>query len=158
MRSVFGKDLQRANPKTPGSRSGALRSRWVDRKGQIYEFDRQHGTIEKYDRSGRRHLGEYNPKTGETDQGARQEQKGAEVMAWYVGAFSKTGNEELVKSMPTVGIDIDFVRQTWSLADDDPVIGACYEVTEDNMIRVQAHVAEQIDLEIYQYEPCDERD
>ena len=30
----------------------------------IYEWDSQHGTVEKYDAQGR-HLGEYDPETGE---------------------------------------------------------------------------------------------
>ncbi|MEZ2126793.1 colicin E3/pyocin S6 family cytotoxin [Sinorhizobium sp. CB9] len=40
------------------------RARWVDSKGQIYEWDKQHGTLEKYDKTGKKHLGEYDPKTG----------------------------------------------------------------------------------------------
>jgi hypothetical protein len=33
-------------------------------RGAIYEWDSQHGTVEKYDARGR-HLGEYDPDTGE---------------------------------------------------------------------------------------------
>ena len=35
------------------------------RTGIIYEWDSQHGTVEIYDRSGRNHLGEFDPETGE---------------------------------------------------------------------------------------------
>jgi len=50
-------------PKT--RRSGAAyRKRWKDQDGAIYEWDSQHGTVEKYDAQGR-HLGEYDPDTGE---------------------------------------------------------------------------------------------
>jgi Cytotoxic len=59
VRAVFGKDLQRVQPKTPVQGGGSLRPRWKDRKGGIYEFDLQHGTIEKYNKTGRKHLGEY---------------------------------------------------------------------------------------------------
>ncbi|WP_134705485.1 MULTISPECIES: colicin E3/pyocin S6 family cytotoxin [unclassified Rahnella] len=31
---------------------------------RIYEWDSQHGTVEVYDKSGRNHLGEFNPETG----------------------------------------------------------------------------------------------
>lgn len=35
---------------------GKHRKRWKDEKGNIYEWDRQHGAFEKYDRKGN-HLG-----------------------------------------------------------------------------------------------------
>ena len=39
------------------------RKRWTDDKGNIYEWDYQHGAVEKYSKNGR-HLGEYDPNTG----------------------------------------------------------------------------------------------
>jgi hypothetical protein len=39
------------------------RRRWTDDKGSIYEWDYQHGTVEKYSKNGK-HLGEYDPNTG----------------------------------------------------------------------------------------------
>lgn len=56
-------DLQRAKPKTPIQGGGGLRKRWTDKKGNIYEWDSQHGTLEKYSRKGK-HIGEFDPKTG----------------------------------------------------------------------------------------------
>ena len=53
---------RRARPKTPRP-GGGLRARWRDDDECIYEWDYQHGTVERYDRHGR-HLGEYNPATG----------------------------------------------------------------------------------------------
>jgi hypothetical protein len=55
-----------AKPKTPVPNSqGKLRKRWVDAgKGWIFEWDYQHGTVEKYDQRGK-HLGEFDPKTGQ---------------------------------------------------------------------------------------------
>jgi hypothetical protein len=55
--------LRRARPKTPVQGGGGLRRRWVDQDGNIYEWDSQHGTLERYDRRGR-HQGEYDPTTG----------------------------------------------------------------------------------------------
>jgi len=52
---------KRAKSKTPYG--GGLRIRWVDDDGNIYEWDSQHGKVEKYDRRGR-HLGEFDPVTG----------------------------------------------------------------------------------------------
>jgi hypothetical protein len=43
---------------------GGKRSRWKDKKGRIYEWDSQHGAVEIYDSQGK-HLGEFNPETGE---------------------------------------------------------------------------------------------
>ncbi|MEE3719418.1 colicin E3/pyocin S6 family cytotoxin [Tumidithrix elongata RA019] len=40
-----------------------LRRRWQEANGSIYEWDYRHGTVEKYDKSGR-HLREYHPETG----------------------------------------------------------------------------------------------
>ena len=41
-----------------------LRERWEDQKGNIYEWDSRHGTLEKYNKRGK-HLGEFNRDTGE---------------------------------------------------------------------------------------------
>ncbi|MEP1610589.1 MAG: colicin E3/pyocin S6 family cytotoxin [Roseobacter sp.] len=41
------------------------RARWVDSKGGIYEWDSQHGTAEVYDKTGKKHKGEYNSETGD---------------------------------------------------------------------------------------------
>jgi len=49
---------------SPVRRGGALRKRWKDQAGNIFEWDSQHGTLEKYDRHGK-HLGEYDPYSGE---------------------------------------------------------------------------------------------
>jgi hypothetical protein len=53
----------KATAKSDVQGGGARRKRWKDKKGQIYEWDSQHGTVEKYDKQGR-HLGEYDPETG----------------------------------------------------------------------------------------------
>lgn len=45
--------------------SGCCRKRWQDQDGAIYEWDRQHGRVEKYSRTGKIHRGEYDAITGE---------------------------------------------------------------------------------------------
>jgi hypothetical protein len=60
---VFGADLKRVPGKTPVQGGSKLRERWVDQKGQIYEFDSRHGTLEKYTPNGK-HLGEFDAATG----------------------------------------------------------------------------------------------
>lgn len=55
----------RDTPRTPVQGGGSLRRWWKDPDGRIYERDRQHGAVEVYSRKGRRHLGEYDPGTGE---------------------------------------------------------------------------------------------
>ncbi|WP_241578559.1 S-type pyocin domain-containing protein [Rosenbergiella nectarea] len=58
-------DAKKAQAKTPLKGGGKLRNRWKDSKGKIYEWGSRHGTVEIYDRSGRNHLGEFDPITGE---------------------------------------------------------------------------------------------
>jgi Cytotoxic len=55
--------LRRLTSKTPVRGGGKLRKRWKDRSGNIYEWDGQHGRLEKYNARGK-HLGEYDPETG----------------------------------------------------------------------------------------------
>jgi hypothetical protein len=50
--------------KTPKRNGGGVRKRWLDRKGNIYEWDSQHGAVEKYNKTGKVHLGEFDPITG----------------------------------------------------------------------------------------------
>lgn len=57
---------------------GSKRQRWKDRKGQIYEFDYQHGGVEKYNKTGKKHLGEYDPLTGKQTKGPDKDKKPVE--------------------------------------------------------------------------------
>jgi tetratricopeptide (TPR) repeat protein len=56
------KNLQITRRKTPGP-GGGLRKRWKDNKGNIFEWDSQHGRIEKYNKKGK-HLGEFDADSG----------------------------------------------------------------------------------------------
>ena len=47
------------------------RPRWRDKKGNIYEWDFQHGTLEKFDKTGKKHLGEFDPSTGKQTKPAK---------------------------------------------------------------------------------------
>jgi RHS repeat-associated protein len=54
-------DARRVPPKT--GFPGGLRARWKDSDGKIYEWDYQHGRVERYDRRGR-HEGDFDPESG----------------------------------------------------------------------------------------------
>jgi hypothetical protein len=56
-------NLRKVRKKTSVQGGGKKRTRYKDKKGNIYEWDYRHGTLEKYNKRGK-HLGEYNPKTG----------------------------------------------------------------------------------------------
>jgi hypothetical protein len=56
-------DAAPAARKTPVQGGGGLRKRWKDPDGLIYEWDSQHGTVEKYTKKGR-HMGEFDAETG----------------------------------------------------------------------------------------------
>lgn len=51
-------------------RSKNQRARWIDDEGNIYEWDSQHGRVEKYNKRGK-HLGEFDPNTGEQTKPAK---------------------------------------------------------------------------------------
>jgi hypothetical protein len=55
---------RRVAPKTSVRGGGGLRKRWVDADGGIYEWDSQHGAVERYDKRGK-HLGKFDADTGE---------------------------------------------------------------------------------------------
>ncbi|MFJ7110119.1 colicin E3/pyocin S6 family cytotoxin [Pseudomonas sp. NPDC098740] len=57
-------DVKPAPLKTSVRGGGKKRRRWKDPSGRIYEWDSQHGTVEMYTKQGK-HLGEYDPQTGE---------------------------------------------------------------------------------------------
>lgn len=54
---------KRVKPKTPVQGGRGMRARWEDGT-YIYEWDSRHGEVEKYNRRGR-HLGSFDPETGE---------------------------------------------------------------------------------------------
>ncbi|QQX59241.1 colicin E3/pyocin S6 family cytotoxin [Pseudomonas chlororaphis] len=62
-------DAIRAKRKTSVQGSGGRRKRWKTAKGLILEWDSQHGAVEMYDKRGR-HLGEFDPLTGEQTKAA----------------------------------------------------------------------------------------
>ena len=57
-------DAQPVKRKTPVQGGGGLRKRWKDADGNIYEWDSQHGDLEKYNKNGQ-HQGSIDAKTGE---------------------------------------------------------------------------------------------
>lgn len=67
-------DAVKADAKTRVNGGGAIRRRWKDRKGRIYEWDSQHGAVEIYDKQGK-HLGEFDPETGEQTKPAKPGRK-----------------------------------------------------------------------------------
>ena len=64
IKAVFGADMKRVQGVTPLQGGGGYRARWLDKKGQIYEFDYQHNALEKYTANGKTHLGEFDATTG----------------------------------------------------------------------------------------------
>ncbi|UZJ29834.1 colicin E3/pyocin S6 family cytotoxin [Streptomyces endophytica] len=58
-------DAKPGRAKTSVQSGGGKRPRWVNKKGQIFEWDFQHGTVEMYDKTGKKHLGEFDATTGE---------------------------------------------------------------------------------------------
>ena len=56
-------DARSTYGKTPVQGGKILRDRWRDTKGNIYEWDYRHGTVEMYNKHGK-HLGEFNPNSG----------------------------------------------------------------------------------------------
>ena len=71
-------DAKRAELKTYIGGTGRKRRRWKDLKGTIYEWDYQHGRVEKYDKRGI-HQGEFDHISGERLKAASP---GRRVQAW----------------------------------------------------------------------------
>jgi hypothetical protein len=57
-------NAQPVKPKTAVQGGGKLRARWKDADGNIFEWDSQHGTVERYNKNGR-HLGEFDANSGQ---------------------------------------------------------------------------------------------
>jgi len=66
--------LNRTKSKISVQGGGGERRRWKDDKGNIYEWDSQHGALEKYNKRGK-HLGEFNPATGKQTKPADKTRK-----------------------------------------------------------------------------------
>ncbi|WP_206539647.1 colicin E3/pyocin S6 family cytotoxin [Nocardiopsis halophila] len=71
--SAFPK-AKKVKPKTSVQGGGKKRARWKDDQGNIYEWDYQHGTVEKYNKRGK-HQGEYDATTGEETKPADPQRK-----------------------------------------------------------------------------------
>lgn len=75
---------------------------------------------------------------------------------WYIGVYAKTGKQYLIDRIETVGVDSEFIRRVWSLPEDDPGWGRCWDVTPENLAEVQEHALKPLDLSAFYYELCDE--
>lgn len=62
--------LVRARPKTSVQGGGGMRKRWKNQKGEIFEWDSQHGAVERYTAGGQ-HLGEFDAWTGAMTKGPK---------------------------------------------------------------------------------------
>jgi hypothetical protein len=67
-------DAAKVDFKTRVQGGGGARRRWKDEKGRIYEWDSQHEAVEMYDKQGK-HLGEFDPVTGEQNKPAKPGRK-----------------------------------------------------------------------------------
>jgi hypothetical protein len=57
-------DAVKVTPKSKIQGSNKPRERWETKKGKILEWDGQHREVEMYDKTGKKHLGAYDPITG----------------------------------------------------------------------------------------------
>ena len=64
----------RAPSKSGVKGGGHLRPRWKDPHGYIYEWDFERGKVEKYNKRGK-HLGEFDPITGERTKDAEDKRR-----------------------------------------------------------------------------------
>lgn len=56
-------DAKPTKPKTPVQGGGKKRARWKD-DDNIFEWDYKKGTVEKYSKNGKKHMGDYDPESG----------------------------------------------------------------------------------------------
>lgn len=75
-------DAKTAKKKTniPGV---GLRARWKDSKGRIYEWDSKKGEVEIYDKTGKHHMGGFDPNTGKLISTAKK-----------IGRWNHNGNNQ----------------------------------------------------------------
>jgi hypothetical protein len=71
-------NAKRVPGKTPKQNGGGPRKRWINDDGCILEWDYQHGAVEKCSPNGKKHLGEFDPVTGEQTKPANPEKNGIE--------------------------------------------------------------------------------
>lgn len=65
-------DAKEEKPKGAGQKR---RKKWIDSNGKIYEWDYQHGEVEVYNKTGKKHLGSFDPKTGKKIKEGKPERK-----------------------------------------------------------------------------------
>lgn len=117
---------ERDQPKT--RMRGGMRYRWRDRAaGRIYEWDYQHGRVEVYDQLGR-HLGEFDPDTGEQLRPANPQRRITPLEMLIVG-YGADGRVAVERTLPR---DVQrLARKLANVPADDPDLALAYPLTED---------------------------
>lgn len=68
-------DARKVKGKTQVQGGGKVRARWKGKNGQIYEWDYEKGRVEVYDKTGKNHLGEFDPNTGKQTGNRKKDRK-----------------------------------------------------------------------------------
>jgi hypothetical protein len=119
-----------------------FRKRWRDKKTQsIYEWDYRHGTVEKWDDTGREHLGDFDPETGAlvappdpsrppilTEMDNLRETESNEIeyrIAWYMKADDRLADKAWLESHTETD-----VQELLGLLPQEDTVG-CFELTAD---------------------------
>jgi len=101
-----------------------MRKRWKDSEGNIYEWDSQHGAVEKYNSRGV-HLGEFDPNTGaQTSLPTKRERLSHErepAMAWTIDVFDDE-TERLVEEHELKGVTVEKLREIFDQPPDAPMV------------------------------------
>jgi hypothetical protein len=151
-------DAQPAKRKTPVQGGGGLRKRWKDaKKKRIYEWDSQHGEVEEWDWSGKRHQGSYAPdgtklkgpdptKKPITPTIAKPMDAATTFSLYWFSAES----DDLVGEVDLPDLTAGEVRTWFCLPEDEPLTDS-YVVRASQRRHLARLVREELDLNAYDY-------
>ncbi|QGQ22366.1 hypothetical protein F1728_06620 [Gimesia benthica] len=145
-------------PNSKPVRKKGGRKRWKDTKTKkIYEWDYQHGDVEGWDKTGKRHLGSFDPKKGNqvkppdpskkpiTPTIVKSMNKERYTLAWY-----SVENESLIGE-EDIPLTQDTIRSWFYLSEEDTAI-ECYDVTASQRRDLMKLVKHKIDLNEFNYQ------
>jgi hypothetical protein len=113
-------------PDTTRTEPKGRRRRWVDRRGRIFEWDYQHGTVEMFDPRGR-HLGEFDTENGAAPQGTGPDAMDRAITLRLVGYNRSTQRVAVEYDIPDK--HVAFAKQVAKVGPDDPDAVLCYALS-----------------------------
>lgn len=127
---------------SPAKSKNKNRKRWIDDNGDILEWDYKHGEVEKYDKTGKKHKGAFNPRTGEKKKKGYLEelpQNKCMIIERNIVIYDNS-TDKLVDEINVDYLNLELLKEIFKPPVEDPMMFFVYDIDEKLFQKLQPHL------------------